>query len=97
MRIVTFKQIQDYAAQHPDADMSLRNWYKQTKECEWSCFEDVQQTFGTVEDLGYNLYAFNIKGNGHRLVAIIIFASKKVYVRFIGTRKEFDKIDDWST
>jgi mRNA interferase HigB len=93
MRIVTFKRIQEYSALHPDADTSLRNWYKRTKESEWNNFSDIKQTFGSVDSVGNDRFVFNIKGNDYRLVAIVIFASKKVYIRFIGTHGEYNKID----
>jgi mRNA interferase HigB len=97
MRIVTFKSIQEYAVTHPDSDMPLRSWYKHTKESEWSCFADMKQTFNSADSVGNSRFVFNIKGNDYRLVAIVIFASKKVYIRFIGTHKEYDKIKDCST
>ena len=97
MRIVTLKRIQEYSVSHPDSDMPLRNWYKNTKESEWTCFADMKQTFGSVDSVGNDRFVFNIKGNDYRLIAIVIFASKKVYIRFIGTHQEYDKIKDCST
>ncbi len=47
----------------------------------------------SVDYLGNNRYVFDIKGNDFRIVVIIIFISKKVYVRFIGTHDQYDKID----
>ncbi|MCL1937027.1 MAG: type II toxin-antitoxin system HigB family toxin [Candidatus Azobacteroides sp.] len=96
MRIVTFKRIQEYSELHPDADIPLRNWYKHARESEWNCFADIKQTFGNVESAGNNRFVFNIKGNDYRLIAIVIFASKKAYIRFIGTHKEYGKIIDCS-
>jgi mRNA interferase HigB len=93
MRIVTLKRIQEYSELHPDADTPLRNWYKWTKEAEWNNFSDMRQTFGSVDSVGNDRFVFNIKGNDYRLVTIVIFASKKVYIRFIGTHTEYDKID----
>jgi mRNA interferase HigB len=93
MRIVTLRRIQEYSAIRPGSDIALRNWYKRTKEAEWNNFSDMRQTFGSVDSTGNNRFVFNIKGNDYRLVAIVIFASKKVYIRFIGTHKEYDKID----
>jgi len=49
--------------------------------------------FGSVDYVGNNRYVFNIKGNHYRLVAIVIFASQKIYIRFIGTHTEYSKID----
>lgn len=97
MRVVTFKTIQEYSKTHPDSDIPLRNWYKNTTESEWNCFTDIKQTFGSVDSIGNNRFVFNIKGKDYRLVAIVIFASKKVYIRFIGTHGEYSKIKDCST
>ncbi|MDR2474292.1 MAG: type II toxin-antitoxin system HigB family toxin [Bacteroidales bacterium] len=97
MRIVTFKRIQEYSELHADSDTPLRNWYRRTTESDWNCFADMKRTFGSVDSVGNNRFAFNIKGNDYRLIAIIIFASRKVYIRFIGTHEEYTKIKDCST
>jgi len=97
MRIVTLKQIQKFAESYPDSDIPLRNWYKTTKESEWSCFADLKKTFNSVDCVGNDRFVFNIKGNNYRLIAIIIFASKKVYIRFIGTHSAYEKIKNYST
>ncbi|MGA9213606.1 type II toxin-antitoxin system HigB family toxin, partial [Kaistella sp.] len=76
-----------------DADIALRDWYKKTQNAEWKNFSDVKETFNSADYVGNNRFVFNIKGNNYRLVAILIFASQKVYIRFIGTHKDYDKID----
>jgi mRNA interferase HigB len=96
MRIVTFKTIWNYSQAHPEAYISLNEWYVKTKRSEWHCFADIKQTFNSVDSVGNNRFVFNIKGNDFRLIAIVIYASQKVYVRFIGTHSEYDKIKDCS-
>lgn len=93
MRIITYKAIEQYA-QHADARIALDEWYMTVDECEWNCFGDIKQTFDSV---GNKRYVFNIKGNSHRIVALILFVPKIVYIRFIGTHAEYDKIKDCST
>jgi mRNA interferase HigB len=93
MRIVTHATIREYSKKYPEASVALREWYTKTKYSQWSSFSDIKQTFNTVDYVTNNRYVFNIKGNDFRLVAIIIFPSKKVYIRFIGTHKAYDKID----
>lgn len=93
MRIITFALIKEFVKKHTNADMPLRDWYKKTEKANWLCLADIRKTFNSVDYVGNNRFVFNIKGNDYRLVAIIIFASKKVYIRFIGTHKEYDKID----
>ncbi|MDO5857848.1 type II toxin-antitoxin system HigB family toxin [Myroides odoratimimus] len=75
------------------SDIALRDWCYRVSQCDWESLGDLKQTFSTVDYVGNNRYVFNIKGNHYRLVAIIIFASKKVYIRFIGTHAGYDKID----
>ena len=93
MRIVTFLRIKGFIKKHSNSDVALRDWYSKTKRSEWDNLNDIKQSFNSVDYVGNNRYVFNIKGNDYRLVAIIIFASKKVYIRFIGTHAEYDKIN----
>ncbi|GAA4442418.1 type II toxin-antitoxin system HigB family toxin [Ravibacter arvi] len=93
MRIVTFSRIKEFSGKHPDADIPLRDWYFKTLRSEWDNFHDMKKTFNSVDYVGNNRFVFNIKGNDYLLVAIVIFASKKVYIRFIGNHKDYDRID----
>lgn len=93
MRVVTFSRIKDYISVVPSTKTALEEWYYKTTKSEWNNLAEIKKTFNSVDYVGNNRYVFNIKGNHYRLVAIIIFASQKVYIRFIGTHKEYDKIN----
>lgn len=93
MRIVSFSKIKTFIEQQAAADLALRDWYFKTRSAEWNQLADIKKTFNSVDYVGNNRYVFNTKGNDFRLVAIVIFISKKVYIRFIGTQKEYDSID----
>ena len=60
-------------------------------------FYNVRDTFGSVDAVGNDRYVFNIKGNDYRLIAMIFFDKRTVYIRFIGTHAEYDKLKDCST
>ena len=92
MRIVTYKRIKEFIEKYNDSKVALNNWYFKTIRASWYKFSDIKKTFGSVDYIGNERFVFNIKGNQYRLVAIVIFSSKKVYVRFIGTHSEYDKI-----
>ena len=86
--------IREFIAKHADADVPLRDWYKRTTKANWNTFADIKQTFNTVDYVGNDRYVFNIKGNDYRLIVVIRFAKERVYIRFIGTHAEYDKITD---
>lgn len=86
--------IREFIAKHADADVPLRDWYNRTCNAEWTCFADIKKTFNTVDYVGNDRYVFDIKGNNYRIVAIVLFVNKKVYMRFVGTHKEYEKIKD---
>jgi mRNA interferase HigB len=94
MRIVTYKRIQEFAKKHSDAELALRFWYSTTSKKEWNSLNDIKKDFNSVDYVGNHRFVFNIKGNAYRLIAIISFNAKKVYIRFIGTQAEYDKIQD---
>tara|TARA_R110000868_G_scaffold216416_4_gene466561 strand:- start:394 stop:690 length:297 start_codon:yes stop_codon:yes gene_type:complete len=94
MRIVTYKRILEFLKKYADAENPLNFWYHTVTAKEWKNLNEIKQTFNSVYYVGNNRYVFNIKGNDYRLIAIISFNAKKVYIRFIGTHSEYDKIKD---
>lgn len=99
MRIFTEQAIKEYAEAHPDAKVALQEWASIVKRSEWTCFADIKKTFNSfnsVDNVGNQHYVFNIKGNSYRLIVVIKFTIKFVYIRFIGTHAEYDKIADCS-
>lgn len=93
MRIVTYKRISEFSKKHKDSQIALNDWYYKVTKVKWKSFQDIKKTFNSVDYAGNERFVFNIKGNQYRLVAIIIFASEKVYIRFIGTHANYNKID----
>lgn len=93
MRIISFSFLREFIAGHADADVSLREWYKKTQRSDWNNLKDIRETFNSADYVGDDHYVFNIHGNKYRLVAIIFFQVKKVYVRWIGTHAEYDNIN----
>lgn len=93
MRIFTEQTLKEYIGNHPAARVALQEWVSIVKRSEWTCFADIRQTFGTVDAVGNQHFVFNIKGNRYRLVVVIKFTIRFVYIRFIGTHEEYMKID----
>ncbi|MCM5663221.1 type II toxin-antitoxin system HigB family toxin [Galbibacter mesophilus] len=94
MRIVTYKRIKEFIEIHADSETPLNLWYHNVKVKEWENINELRKDFNSVDYVGNHRFVFNIKGNDYRLVAIISFNAKKVYIRFIGTHAEYDKIKD---
>ena len=92
MRVVSQKMLIDYFEAHPQAKTALSEWFEKTREANWRSFADVKKSFNSVDNVGNKRYVFNIKGNDFRLVVLIVFTPKTVYIRFVGTHAEYEKI-----
>lgn len=93
MRIISFAILRDFIAKHLDSDVALRDWYKKTEKSDWSNFSELRKTYACADYVGNDRYVFNIKGNNYRLIAMIFFATRKVYIRWIGTHNDYDKLN----
>lgn len=93
MVILIKKTLSEFAYKHPDAAIQLNNWYIITKEADWNKLADIKGVFNNVDYVGNDRYVFNIKGNHYRLVTMIFFDKRTVFIRFIGTHSEYDKKD----
>ncbi len=93
MQIIKKEPILIFSAKHPNSISAFADWIFKTNEADWDNFADVKETFNSVDSVGNNRFVFNIKGNQFRIVAMIFFVPKLVYIRFVGTHTEYDKID----
>lgn len=94
MRIIAKSTLVEYYTRNPQSKIALEDWYEKTRQAEWHNFADIRQTFSTVSQVGRQHYVFNIKGNDYRLVVVIQFTPQRVYIRFVGTHAEYDRIKD---
>ena len=94
MRVIAKKTLVAFYTIHSDAETAIEEWYKKTEEADWENFAQVKQTFNSADFVGNNRIVFNIRGNQYRLITLVLFKAKMVYIRFIGTHKEYDRIDD---
>ncbi len=93
MRIITYTRINEFVRRYSDADVALREWYFKSRKSDWQNVTDVRSSFRTADYIGNNRFVFDIKGNRYRLCAIILFPSQKIFIRFIGTHAEYDKVN----
>jgi mRNA interferase HigB len=93
MRILTKKRLREFWESHPQAEQPLKRWHDYVGKAQWSSPDDVKRDYRTADILPNNRVVFNIGGNNYRLVAKIEYRFDDVYVRFIGTHAEYDRID----
>lgn len=93
MVIITKSKIIEFYTAEPRAKEALLKWYFQTELSDWQNFGNVKQAFNSVDNVGNDRFVFNVGGNKYRIVAMIHFTTRTVYIRFIGTHKQYDRID----
>jgi mRNA interferase HigB len=92
MWIISRRTLQVFWRKHPEASAPLRSWYAEAERASWANFHDIKSNFPTASVVGNDRVVFNIKGNSYRLIVRVHFASHKIYIRFVGTHAEYDKI-----
>jgi mRNA interferase HigB len=93
MRIIAISTLKSFWYKYPDCEQSLKTWYHEVKKMEWGKPNDVKEFFRSADILPNDRIVFNIKGNHYRLIVKVHYIRKVCYIRFIGTHKEYDKID----
>lgn len=93
MRIISRKTLRDFWEKHPDARQALQSWYADVEQARWQSPADIKKTYASVSFLSNNRLVFNIKGNQYRIVIVVQYRYGFVYIRFVGTHAEYDRID----
>lgn len=93
MVVISKTKLTDFGRKHAEAVEAVNDWWEKTKEADWASLADIKRTFNSVDYIGNDRYVFNIKGKKYRLVAMIFFDIRTLYIRFINTHDEYNKMD----
>ncbi len=92
-RIFAKSTLRKFWEKYPEAEQYLKTWYDTAIKADWKTPHDVKNAYVNASILKNNRIVFNIKGNEFRLVAKFNFERQWIFIRFVGTHKEYDKID----
>lgn len=92
MHVIAKSTLVKFWQRHHTCAEHLRAWYWEASKATWKTFQDIRKEYPTADHVGNNRVVFNIKGNEYRLVVKVEYTIKKVFIRFIGTHGEYDRI-----
>ena len=93
MRIIARRTLREFWELHPDAEQPLKAWFAEVSGATWETPQAIKDQYRHASFVADNRVIFNIGGNKYRLVVWINFKVSIVYIRFVGTHKEYDKIN----
>ena len=93
MRRIARKILRDFWLKHPDCEQQLKSWYNEAEIATWKTPNDIKRDYPSASILENNRIVFNIKGNNYRLIIKLNYHYQMVWIRFIGTHAQYDKID----
>jgi mRNA interferase HigB len=93
MRVISRKALVDFWARHANAEQSLKSWFSEAEKARWLTPDDIKHLYPTASFLADNRVIFKLKGNTYRLIVKINYDYGQVFIRFVGTHAEYDKID----
>lgn len=93
MRVLAKRTLRDFWELNPDSEQQLLVWFREASKAEWNNPNEIKAQYISASILKNSKLVFNICGNKYRLIVEINFTRKWVFIRFIGTHSEYDKID----
>ena len=93
MRIISEKTLREFWERHPNSEQSLKAWVKEVESADWMTPAQLKDQFPNASIVRDNRVVFNISGNRYRLVAWINYPRRAVYIKWLGTHAEYDRID----
>jgi mRNA interferase HigB len=96
VRIIALSTLKAFLSRSPafaDAREPVMAWFRQVKAADWAAPADLKRAIRNVSILRDGRAVFNIAGNKYRIVVRINYPYRVVYIRFIGTHRQYDMID----
>jgi mRNA interferase HigB len=93
VRVIAKRTLREFWEKHADSEQQLKAWYNEAEQADWKTPNQIKKDYPSASILEDNRVIFNIKGNHYRLIVKINYSYGVIWVRFIGTHAEYDKVD----
>jgi mRNA interferase HigB len=93
MRIISRKRLREFWQKFPDAEQPLQAWFREASKADWKNPSAIKVMYGSASFVADNRVVFNIAGNKYRLVVKVNYPYRIMYIRFVGTHRQYDEID----
>ncbi|TLU70469.1 type II toxin-antitoxin system HigB family toxin [Lichenicoccus roseus] len=93
MQVIALRKLRAFWETHPQAAAPLRAWYTIASQAEWTTPADIGAVFNSADFVADNRVIFDIGGNKYRLIVHVAYGYRRVLIKFIGTHKDYDKIN----
>ncbi len=93
MRVIAKRNLRAFWELHPDCEQQMTSWYREAEKSVWKSPVDIKKKYPSASIISENRIVFNIKGNNYRIIVKINYSYQMVWIRFVGTHSEYDKID----
>lgn len=93
MRVIAKAILRNFWNKHPDIEQQLKSWYLEASKSAWKKPDDIKKEYPSASFIGNDRIVFNIKGNNYRLIVKINYQYQMIWIRFIGTHSEYDRIN----
>jgi mRNA interferase HigB len=99
MRVIARRTLREFVAScaghkdQPALRAAVDAWYHEVRRASWKNMADVKRHYATASVVGADRVVFNIKGNSYRLVAAVDFEKGIAWIKWIGTHRDYDRID----
>jgi mRNA interferase HigB len=93
VRVISKKILREFFEKHVDCKQQLKSWFQEASVAEWKTPKQIKKDYPSASFLADNRVVFNSKGNTYRLVVRINYEYSMLWIRFIGTNADYDKID----
>jgi mRNA interferase HigB len=91
--VISRKKLKEFWEKHPDAELPLRCWFKEVANTPITSPNQLKKMYPSASILQNNRVVFNIKGNTYRLVVKMNYDYQLIWIRYVGTHANYDKID----
>ena len=93
MRVIAKRTLRAFWEKHRNAEQALKAWHAEVKSASWSSPSDVKKMYPSADVIPGDRLVFNIKGNNYRLIVAVRYDLGIVFIRFVGTHAEYDRVD----
>lgn len=93
MRVISRKRLREFWERYPDAEQALKAWFHEVEQAVWHNSADIKASYRSASIVTGERVVFNICGNKYRLVIHINYAFQIAFIRFVGTHREYNKMD----